>query len=314
VEVRLCLLLFAVLLMLSSVANAQEGTVIPFQPSSSIGVQFRSQSPALFEGAVLPHFLILKSRRLPGDSENAHRWALLFTPGIRVRMMHGRSEARAPSYMPRIDFQKLFVEDHGTSVNVWEWHAGLGHHSNGQSGCPFVDQASTGSGCVPRSFSGDPETRQVNYRFGGFSTNDVRGGFAFRHNLVNRDGQTTRDWSARLEYQREFGTDSDLKPFYPQNRINGSLALAWKDLLWTSRLRAEMAVSLAIDRPLKKVTRWSFNPQVAWFPWSQVGLGLFARLYHGQDYYNIRFADNISHRIQVGIEFEQDGFLKFKPR
>jgi len=32
-----------------------------------------------------------ESKTVQGDPENAHRWALLFTPGIRVRMMHGRS-------------------------------------------------------------------------------------------------------------------------------------------------------------------------------------------------------------------------------
>jgi len=315
VGVRLCPLLFTALLIFSSVASAEEGTVIPFQPPSSIGVQFRSQSPALFEGAILPHFLILKSRTLSGDPENAHRWSLLFTPAIRVRMMHGPGDpVRSPSYMPRVDFQKLFVHDHGYSVNVWEWHAGIGHHSNGQNGCLFADQTSVDGTCVPRTDTGDPENRPVSYRNGGFSTNDLRGGFNFRRNLVNRDGQTTKDWSAGLEYQRQFRTDPDLKPVYTQNRLNGSIALSWKDLLWTSRLRTEMAVGIAIDQPLKKVARWSFNPQVAWFPWSQSGLGLFVRLYHGQDYYNIRFSDNIPHRIQIGVEFEQDGFLKFKPR
>jgi hypothetical protein len=313
--VRLRLLLAPALLIFSSVAIAQDGTVIPFQPPSSIGIQVRGRSPSLFEGAVLPHFVIVKSRKLPGDAENAHRWALLFTPGIRIRMMHSPSDrARAPSYMPRLDFQKLFVQDNGNSVNVWEWHAGIGHHSNGQSGCPFADQASTGGDCVPQVSAGDLNIREVNYRFGGFSTNDVRGGIAFRHNRVNRDGQTRRDWSALVEYQREFGTDIDLRPYYSQNRIHGTFTLGWKDLPWTSRLRTEINVGLAMDRPLKKVARWNLSPQVAWFPRSQVALGLFVRLYHGQDYYNIRFSDNISHRVQVGIEFEQDGFLKFTPR
>ena len=303
-------------MMLPFVASAEEGTVIPFQPASSIGVHFHSQSPAQFEGDVFPHFLVLKSRTLPGDPENAHRWTLLFTPGIRVRMMHGQSDpVRSPSYLPRLDFQKLRVQDHGNTVNVWEGHVGIGHHLNGQSGCLFGDQTLDSNGkCVPPTSSGDPESRRVNYRYGAFSTNDVHGGISFRHNLVNKEGQTTRDWSAGLEYQRQFSTDPDLKPVYTQNRLNASLAMSWKDLLWTSRLRAEMAVGIAMDRPLKKVARWSFNPQVAWFPWSQSGLGLFVRLYHGQDYYNIRFADNIPHRLQVGVEFEQDGFLKFKPR
>ena len=313
--VRLRPVLFATLLLFSSVAWAQQGTVIPFATPSSIGVHFRSQSPALFEGAILPHFFVLKSRTLAGDPENAHRWALLFTPGVRVRMMHGPSDpVRSPSYMPRIDFQKLLVRDHGNTVNLWEWHAGIGHHSNGQSGCLFVDQTSSGNACVPQMFAGDPETRLVNRRHGAFSTNDVRSGIGFRHNLVNKEGQTTQDWSAGLEYQRQFRSNAELKPVYTQNRVNGSLAVSWKDLGWTSRLRAEMAVAIAVDRPLKKVARWSFNPQLAWFPWSQSGVGLFVRLYRGQDYYNLGFIDNIPHRLQIGVEFEQDGFLKFKPR
>ena len=314
-QVRLRLLLFATLLSVPAVANAEEGTVIPFQPPSSIGVHFRSQSPALFEASVLPHFLVLKSKKMAGDAENAHRWSFLFTPGVRVRMMHGRSDpVRSPSYMPRIDFQRLLVRDHGSTVHVWEWHAGAGHHSNGQTGCPFADQTSSNGRCVPQTFAGDPAVREVSYRTGGFSTNDARGGVDFRHNVVDKEGQTVRDWSAGVEYQREFKTDPDLKPFYSQNRLNGSVALAWKDLPGTSRLRAGLDVGLAVDRPLPTVARWSFSPEVAWFPWSQVGVGLFARLYRGRDYYNIRFADNVPHRFQFGVEFEQDGFLKFKPR
>jgi hypothetical protein len=306
---------FLTILLAPPILQAQDATVFPFQPPSSIGVHFHSQSPALFEGTVLPHFFLLKSSHRPGDPENAHRWGLLFTPGVRVRLTRERPHpVRTPSYLPRIDFQRLFVRDHGSTVNVWEWHAGAGHHSNGQSGCLFQDQTEAGGVCVPETYAGDSEDRRVNNRSGNFSTNDLRSGFNFRHNLVNNAGQTTQDWSAGLEYQRQARTDSDLRKVYSQNRVNGRVSVAWKDRLWTSRLKAEMNVTFAIDRPLKKVARWSFSPEVAWFPWSRSGLGMFVRLYHGQDYFNLHFADNISHRIQVGVQFEQDGFLKFSPR
>lgn len=246
---------------------------------SSLGVHFNKRSSEGLEGAFLQRFAVLKSTKVPGDAENAHRWNLLFTPGVRLRVSSDRTQPRSPSYVPRIDFQKLRLYDHGGTVSAWEWHAGVGHTAYRQ-----------------------------------FSTNDVRGGMNFRHNLVDKDGRTTRDWSAGLEYQRQFATNANLKPTYSINRVHGTVAAAWRDLPWPGRLKTEMNIGVALDRSLKSAVRWSLAPRVAWYPGLQTGLGLFARFYHGEDYFHLHSTAAMPNSIQIGLEFEQDGFLKFKPR
>jgi hypothetical protein len=271
VSVRPRLAVFLSLLLYAATAHAERATVIPFQLPSSVGLHFEKHSFATIEGAFLPHFLILKSKKMPGDTENAHRWGLLFTPGVRFRITPDNTEPRSPSYLPRFDFQNLRLHDHGGHVNVWEWHLGAGHNS---------------------------------YR--EFSTNDVRGGLNFRHNLVNKEGLTTKDWSAGLEYQRQFATSANLKPTYSLNRVNATVSASWKNLPLPGRIKTEMSVSVA--------SRWSFAPRVAWYPGLQTGLGIFAEFYRGEDRHNLGSAVTIPHSVQIGVEFEQDGFLKFKPR
>ena len=39
--------------------------------------------------------------------------------------------------------------------------------------------------------------------------------------------------------------------------------------------------------------------------------GLFVRIYHGQDYYNLGFAEKIT-RLQFGVTLQRDQFLSFR--
>ena len=55
---------------------------------------------------------------------------------------------------------------------------------------------------------------------------------------------------------------------------------------------------------------WSTSAQVSCFPTEHGGWGLFARLYRGQDYYNVGFLDHIT-RLHIGATFNQTGFFRF---
>jgi len=283
--------------------------------SSSIGIPFHEWRVQFFEGAVFPHFVVAKSKRSDSDIENANRWSLLFTPGIRVRMLHERSNpVHTPSYMPRLDFQRLWIaQDRGSTVDVVGIHVAVEHHSNGQKGCLFTDQQLLNGKCDPVDFP-DPERRRINTEDGSFSTNHIRGGVDFRRSDVDAQGLAKRDWTIGAEYQREFYSDPELTPVYTQNRVMGKASVAWSHLPLANRLRVEAVMGIAIDQPLKNISRWTFAPKAAWSPWEHSSMAFFVRLYHGQDYYNLHFNESIPRRVQIGVEFEQDGFLKFKPR
>jgi len=87
------------------------------------------------------------------------------TPAVRIRMLRDRSApVRTPSYMPRGNFQFLWVRGlkgrvsldardadrplasfiaklrNVPRVSVWEAHVIAGHHSNGQDGCLSIEQ------------------------------------------------------------------------------------------------------------------------------------------------------------------------------
>ncbi|BCS31378.1 hypothetical protein TBR22_A05780 [Luteitalea sp. TBR-22] len=55
---------------------------------------------------------------------------------------------------------------------------------------------------------------------------------------------------------------------------------------------------------------WSLEGQCLF---KQTNWGLFARYYWGQDYYNLGFEERVS-RLQVGMTYSQEGFLRFRAR
>jgi hypothetical protein len=142
--------------------------IVPFLERSYL---FKStESDLLFEAAVFPHLVLWQNfddlvdarvRRQPADGRQY--WALSVTPGVHLRMLTAFSEpVRTPSYLPRIDVQRLWSTNYreaidaldrrsGASVDIWAWHAAVRHHSNGQDGCLFRGQVFTTCGSVSTS-------------------------------------------------------------------------------------------------------------------------------------------------------------------
>jgi len=311
--------------------------IIPFLEGSYL---YKSNEPhVIFAAAIYPHLMLwqnfdslIDARRAKHVSEPPswwkQYWAVSLTPGVRLKMSDAFSEpVRTPSYLPRADIQKMMAlgrpaavrslaAGRKTTLDLLEMHFAIEHHSNGQDGCLFVDQevqttdAATPK-CVP-DYSQRPQPGTVNKHDGNFSTNEIRIGINLRRTDVAVSGQGTRHYGAGIEYQRQFATDPDLKPFYSEHRLNANASIAWAGIRpCSSRVEAVFQVITAIDHPVPSVSRTATSVQLSCFPSIKGGFGAFVKAYWGQDPYNLGFLDNIT-RFQVGLTFNQDGIFKFR--
>ena len=314
------------------------GQNIPFLEGSYL---FKSnEHGVLFEAAVFPHLMFWQNfdsliDGLQPEQTNKtaswwqRYWAVSLTPGVRLKMVDAFSEpVHTPSYMPRIDVQKMTALGrlpsadavHGgkAKLDLFELHFAVEHHSNGQDGCLFTEQHVVGienpdtAKCVPE-YKNQTVPGTVNKDDGSFSTNQIRVGLNLRRTYLSTEGAGTRHYSAGIEYQRQFATDPDLQPFYSQNRLNMNASIAWKlPGKWADRMEVGAHVITALDHPVPSVSRTSGSIQLAFFPSIKGGFGAFVKGYWGQDPYNLGFLDNIS-RLEFGLTFDQDGLFKFSP-
>jgi hypothetical protein len=322
--------------------------IIPFLEGTDVFVS--NDKNVRFEAAIYPHlvgyqnFSDLVNARVK-QSAKQFFWVITGTPAVRLRMFQSESApVRTPSYMPRGSVQLIYSVDYrcaaagqeSTSqsgapvcrppspgnkptVSLWEFHGIVGHHSNGQDGCLYDEQRrpATGGRCQP-SFEIANLPGTVNRKDGSFSTNYVRGGFNYRKNYLDRavDGVATadREWTVRAEYQRQFHTDPDQRPFYSMNRASAGLSAAQGQSVRFCKARLEEAggATILIDKPFTATDRASLWGQISCFPQIKGGWGIFVRGYRGQDTYNLGFLDNIR-SFQVGVTFNNDGFFRFRP-
>src|SRR5258706_8758288 len=314
-----------------------------------------SHTDTIFEARIAPHLILRQTfgdvldlptqRSRVANAENVRRfgWVLSATPAVRLRMLRQVSDpVRTPSYMPRVNLQVLYArgmagklrENMGlvprgtaSAIGVYEYHAILGHHSNGQDGCFFKGQTrvSDAEDCTP-PLTPDAEAARnlINRHDGSFSTNYVRLGFNYRGTRV--DSATLvddRDWTVGMEIEQHFHMDPNVFPRYGRTRVIGSVGVAsrpngmsdhWWDQAhwWTcdARREAKGSITYIAGHP---DTVWpvAVTGELACFPSTEGGWGIFVRYYAGQDYYNLGFLDNIT-RWQVGATFNQDGFFRFR--
>src|SRR5206468_6375177 len=190
-------------------------------------------------------------RRVAGG-EDVRRagWVLSRKPAVRMRMLRGVSDpVRTPSYMPRVNLQVLYTrgmagklrENMGlsprgssSSLGIYEYHAVLGHHSNGQDGCFYTGQNRDAAGDCMLPVSGLPPSPTVaqirdaiNRHDGSFSTNYVRVGLNYRGTRVDSTTLVDdRDWTVELEIEQHFHMDPNVFPLYGRTRVIGSVGLA----------------------------------------------------------------------------------------
>jgi hypothetical protein len=327
-----------------------EGTDVFISPDGRTGVE-----GTIFEANIFPHLIVWQNfsdqisvydteggLRPVDDRLHRIRWSISGTPAVRLRMFNDVSDpVRTPSYMPRGNLQALWArnvsEVLGRADNrrkdasmrhpvlgLWEAHAIVGHHSNGQDGCFYKGQRRPPESTAEHELPCEPDIvppnaevakELVNKRDGSFSTNYIRTGVNHRFNWVDADTLVAfREFSTGGEFEVHPAQwmDPHQVDLYGRHRINTYAAYAQRGTphICPSRIEERGAVNYIFGAP-STVSNWALTGQVSCFPTPAGGWGVFVRYYRGQDYYNMSFLNQIQ-RWEVGATYNQDGFFRFR--
>jgi len=314
--------------------ETNSGPIIPFLEGTDVFISLEKtpdeswRRSTVFEGDIFPHMVVyqnftdvIDAGRQSGRGEPRRiAWVISGTPAVRIRMFEEISRpVRTPSYMPRGNVQIILARgirealapggEKRNRVTLWEAHAIVGHHSNGQDGCLYQDEVRNGELCdrVPSSKTG----HIINTKDGSFSTNYARVGVNFRRNYLDTDLWASREWGLRADVEQHFKMDPLIRELYGRTRFELAASYAHRETRLCSR-RFDMSGSAkAIVGADADVWPVALTAQVSCFPLPRGGWGFFARFYGGQDYYNIGFLENVQ-RFQVGATFNQGGFFRFQ--
>jgi hypothetical protein len=324
--------------------------------------------PNKLEANIFPHLILYQNftdvlnvddqdQRASGQrgQNGIKRTAMVFsgTPAVRLRMLRDRSApVRTPSYMPRGNFQFLWVRglEDGTAVpergktrsvgqfleqlkrvpriGIWEFHVIGGHHSNGQDGCLSTEQTlvppppAIDAVCIPPGLVPTAKTmNRINgsfssaffFRFGGNYSRNWMGPKTSASTSELPEANREARLSAEYEWHPRPLVDEQMRDIYGRHRVNLGAAYATK-VIRGCRRRFEVSTG-AVWNPtvIDPELDWSGHAQATCFPWMNGGWGFLVRWYAGQDYYNVGFLDDIN-RLQVGVTFNQADFFRFRSR
>ena len=302
--------------------------------------QHLPHSDIIFEGQIAPRVIITDSMGtaardvLANESKSAvWGWQASTTPMVRLRMFDQTSNpVRTPSYMPKGTVQVARFKNlsRATDPDSSAFNEGpiamwlvdaipFGHHSNGQDGCLFVDQARDADGeCV--AVPGLPH--DVNKKDGSFSTNYIEATVHYGRMYLDSDGvpagifATRREWRVGLgmQFNPEGYVGGSIKPelsdLYGPTRVLMSASTAYRDLWRCGRAAANARFQYITD-PGADVPHLITSLEASCFPRQWGGAGLFVRFYNGQDYYNLGFDESIT-RFFFGVALQKDQFLSFR--
>ena len=240
------------------------------------------------------------------ERNNHTQWAaqVYFAMMIRLRMLHGPSNpVPPPSFVPKTTLQLLGFHSVGRARNRTSMTAidlTFGHHSNGQTDCPFLEQAADDDdNCIPL-FADDISGAEINRVSGNFSTHyfqsrvhhQLRGrsipwqaifGGGFEHHLTTENG-------SRGSLRR------DLAERYGRTRIWGSAEGGYKGVHF--RGWAGWIIHGSVVR-----RKWMGGLEVLVYVKSNPDIGAYIRTSGGQDMYNINFESEVGGSVDVGLVF-----------
>jgi hypothetical protein len=313
--------------------ETNSGPIIPFLEGTDVFVSIEKtpdgwRRDTVFEGDIFPHLVVYQNftdvidagRQSARGEPRRIAWVISGTPAVRIRMFEEISNpVRTPSYMPRGNVQMILARgirealaaggEKRNRVTLWEGHAIIGHHSNGQDGCLYQDEVRNGELCEvdPTSTAG----HVINTHDGSFSTNYARIGVNFRRNYLDDDLWANREWGLRADVEQHFRMDPLIRDLYGRTRFELAASYANRETRMCRRRLDVSGSAKAIVGADAEVWPVAITAQVSCFPFSRGGWGFFARYYGGQDYYNIGFLENVQ-RFQVGATFNQGGFFRFQ--
>ncbi len=341
--------LLTLFLLAASAAAAQDtplvsrsGTRPLVRPDGTYVFQHIPHSDLVFEGQIAPRIIILDSINratrnvLLENKAPVWSYQVSTTPMVKLRMFDQTSSpVRTPSYMPKATVQLVRFKNlsHDTDPDAEGFNRGpiemwlidtipFGHHSNGQDGCLFTNQARNADGDCVDVVPTPPEDQVVNTKDGSFSTNYIEAMAFYGRMALDSDGAAAGDFATRWEWRAGVGIQLN-----PEGYVGGSIKPALADRYGPTRiLFGAMAAQrglwrcgrAAADTRLQYLTdnhpdvpALIFQLEGACFPSSWGGAGIFVRFYTGQDYYNLGFTESIS-RLQFGVTLQRDQFLSFR--
>jgi len=237
--------------------------------------------PLWFEANLIPNFNIRsnKNKRLMG----------VLTPQIIIRMFREYSyPVKTPSYMPKITMYYKFCKKKKNSILFFR----IAHHSNGQNGNFYLEDGT------------------INLETGDFLTNYAE--FGLIRTFFNRN------LNANQFYSTSFRKDLIEKG----NELNGIYSIfRWKNSFSIFKIRQsekenlkkKAGFSVKVDTELMFGDIYTWDARISdrlnigltlnYTPEFLEDIGFFINFYHGQDYYNIYFNNQLN-VIRFGIMTE----------
>lgn len=249
-------------------------------------------APLMFEANLNPNFII----RQRGDS----KMMMVLTPQIMLRMYNEESyPVKTPSYIPQISFYYLMGYPelaHHTTV-----FARIAHHSNGQDGNFYLDGPLL-----------DVNEPKINLQSGNFATNFFE--FGFIDTSYGTTVNAVKFIKSALEIHPKSWMQEELHGLYSGLRWHNSF-FAYKlpmdrDFFSKKRsanfsLKVETTIMLDNFNDLAVFDLDRFNASLTFYyhPKFLEDIGFFVQLYHGADYYNIYFQQQLN-IIRFGLMTE----------
>jgi len=237
--------------------------------------------PLWFEGNIIPNFTI--------RTNNDSRLIGVLTPQVIIRMYQEFSfPVKTPSYIPQVTmYYKLSLEK--KSITVF---ARLAHHSNGQNGDFYLEDGS------------------INLESGDFSTQYFE--FGLIRSFYNTKYNANQFF--KTSFEKHFFEGENLQTgIYSTYRWNNSFSVFKIRQEKTKFLKEKAGFSIKINVDWmfgdtytwsnKTIDRLNIGLRAFYAPKFLEDIGLFVELYHGQDYYNIYFNQQLN-VIRFGIMTE----------
>ncbi len=238
-------------------------------------------APLWFEGNLMPNFHIRTSKtsRLMG----------VLTPQIIIRMLQERSyPIKTPSYMPQVTmYYKITRSNKNNTLFVK-----LAHHSNGQDGDFYLPDGT------------------INLKDGDFSTNYLEAGFI--RTFYNENFNANQFFKTSIQ-QHFIESENQQNGIFSKFRLKNSFSVFKIRQEKTKTDKKKAGFSLKIDSEIMfgDIYPWSNNEldrlniglTAFYTPKFLEDIGFFVEFYHGQDYYNINFNNQIN-VIRFGLMTE----------
>ncbi len=240
----------------------------------------------------------------PSDRRRHHRLQIYASMVMRLRMMTSRSRpVLPPSFMPKATFQYIGLKRNSAkSIGMNVANVVLGHHSNGQTGCPFFGQSRDETGECERVEVGENAPLPlINYLTGNFSTHYIRGSWYHRWTALAGTGAIRRQISLGVGAEWHFNGGSgamneSLRRRYGGRRLQGLFAVDWSNGFGI-RLRGIRVVPEDND-----TIDQLFRLEVEGVKNLRNDLAVYLRGLAGQDSYNIQFERGTA-RVEFGVVF-----------